>query len=216
MTDKSKPGKVEKAHLLIVEGNDEKNFFEAMLRLSTVSDFQVMDIGGKDKLRAELRAINNEGGFDNAKSIGIVRDGDGNNQGAFDSVCSALKSVKLPFPSRPLELCEGEPRISIMIMPPEEVESGRMLEDLCLEAVAKDPDTQSAMLCVDDYFGCLGEQADITHKPNALPKARLHAFLASRPDPDLRLGEAAQRGYIPLDSPVFKPVVNFLRQLTAG
>jgi hypothetical protein len=216
VTDKSKPRKVEKSHLLVVEGNDEKNFFEAMLRLSTVSGFQVMDIGGKDKLRAELRAINNEGGFDNAKTIGIVRDGDGNNRGAFDSVCSALKSVNLPFPTRPLELCEGEPRISIMIMPPEDVESGQMLEDLCLAAVADNPNTRTAMYCVDEYFSCLGEQADIAHKLNALPKARLHAFLASRPDPDLRLGEAAQRGYIPLDSPVFEPVVNFLRQLTAS
>lgn len=216
MTDRPKPRKIEKAHLLIVEGNDEKNFFETMLRLSAVSDFQVMDIGGKDKLRAELRAINNEGGFDNANSIGIVRDGDGNNQGAFDSVCSALRGADLPFPTRPLELCDGEPRISVMIMPPEEAESGQMLEDLCLAALADDPDTRPAMYCVDEYFNCLGEQAGISHRRNALPKARLHAFLASRPDPEPRLGLAAQKGYIPLDSPVFEPVVNFLRQLTAG
>ncbi len=90
-----------------------------------------------------------------------------------------------------------------------------MLEDLCLAAVTKDPSTRSAMHCVDDYFKCLGEQAGISHKINALPKARIHAFLASRPDPELRLGEAAQRGYFPLDSPVFKPVIDYLTQLAS-
>ena len=86
-----------------------------------------------------------------------------------------------------------------------------MLEDLCLAAVADDP----AMRCVDEYFSCLEDQS-ISQRESAIPKARLHAFLASRERPGLRLGEAAEKNDIPLDSPVFEPVVNFLRQLTAG
>ncbi len=86
-----------------------------------------------------------------------------------------------------------------------------MLEDLCLAALADDP----AMCCVDEYFRCLEDQK-IVPKQVALPKARLHTFLASRGKPGLRLGEAAQSNDIPLDSPVFEPVVNFLRQLSAG
>lgn len=86
-----------------------------------------------------------------------------------------------------------------------------MLEDLCLKAVENDP----AMNCVDEYFRCLGDQ-NIVQKQVAMPKARLHAFLASRERPRLRLGEAAEKNDIPLDSPVFEPVTNFLRQLSAG
>ncbi len=86
-----------------------------------------------------------------------------------------------------------------------------MLEDLCLAAVADDP----AMSCVDEYFKCLGQQ-QILQKEFAIPKARLHAFLASRERPGLRLGEAAEKNDIPLDSPVFGPVTDFLRQLSAG
>lgn len=86
-----------------------------------------------------------------------------------------------------------------------------MLEDLCLAAVADDP----AMNCVDEYFSCLGEQ-NVSLRESAIPKARLHAFLASRERPGLRLGEAAEKNDIPLDSPVFEPVTEFLRQLGAG
>ncbi len=86
-----------------------------------------------------------------------------------------------------------------------------MLEDLCLKAVEND----AAMSCVDEYFRCLEDQ-NITLKEVAIPKARLHTFLASREKPGLRLGEAAEKNDIPLDSPVFEPVVNFLRQLSAG
>lgn len=86
-----------------------------------------------------------------------------------------------------------------------------MLEDLCLASVADDP----AMRCVDKYFRCLEEQ-NLVQKEIAIPKARLHAFLASRERPGLRLGEAAEKNDIPLHSPVFEPVVNFLRQLTAS
>ena len=77
--------------------------------------------------------------------------------------------------------------------------------------VADDP----AMHCVDEYFRCLEDQG-IDLKETAIPKARLHAFLASRERPGLRLGEAADKNDIPLDSPVFEPLVNFLRQLSAG
>lgn len=86
-----------------------------------------------------------------------------------------------------------------------------MLEDLCLEAVMDDP----AMSCVDEYFKCLEDQ-NVLQKQIAIPKARLHAFLASRERPGLRLGEAAEKNDIPMDSPVFEPVTEFLRQLSAG
>ena len=85
-----------------------------------------------------------------------------------------------------------------------------MLEDLCLAAVADDP----AIQCVDEYFICLDQQG-ISQKEIVIAKARLHAFLASRERPGLRLGEAAEKNDIPLDNPVFEPVTKFLRQLAS-
>ena len=206
-------------YLLVVEGKDEENFFKALLRKIDVDDFQVLPIGGKTRFHDRLKALRDTSKFQECEilSVGIVRDSDGDKQAAFDSVCSALAIAGLPVPSRPMVRVRTnhQPDVSVMIMPPEEAESGQMLEDLCLAAMVDDPGTSSAMHCVDDYFKCLGEQADISHKINALPKARIHAFLASRPDPELRLGEAAQRGYFPLDNPVFDCVKAFLTQLAS-
>ena len=81
-----------------------------------------------------------------------------------------------------------------------------MLEDLCMDAVQADP----AYPCVEDYLTCLRARASL---PGNLAKARTHVWLASRPEPDRRLGEAADRGYWPWDAPAFQPLVNFLRSL---
>jgi hypothetical protein len=45
---------------------------------------------------------------------------------------------------------------------------------------------------LDTYFQCL-QAHQIA--PKSLHKARAHAWLASRPEPDRRVGEAAQAGY---------------------
>ncbi len=82
-----------------------------------------------------------------------------------------------------------------------------MLEDLCLAAVQADPATP----CVDAYFTCL--QTQTGKLPNNLAKARAHVWLASRPEPDRRLGEAAQSGYWPWADPAFDPLRQFLLAL---
>jgi hypothetical protein len=46
-----------------------------------------------------------------------------------------------------------------------------------------------------------------------MPKAKLHAFLASRPKPDLLLGQAAHTGYLPWDSSAFDLLKQFLQAL---
>ena len=197
-------------HFLVVEGPDDQRFFKALLRRSQISGFQVDYVAGVSNLPDFLEASKIRSGFENVTSIGIVRDANGNRDGAFQSVHDALKAAGFPVPSKPLVLADGQPRVSVMIMPPDEDKAGRMLEDLCLEAVTDDP----AMHCVEEYFRCLEDQ-NVVQKEGARPKARLHAFLASRERPGLRLGEAAEKNDIPLDNPVFEPVTKFLRQLAS-
>lgn len=68
------------------------------------------------------------------------------------------------------------------------------------------------MACVADFMRCLQDVA--VAPPVDAAKARIHAFLSSRPDPDLRLGEAAQReGYLPWNNPAFDQLADFLRNL---
>ena len=47
------------------------------------------------------------------------------------------------------------------------------------------------MRCVDEYFNCLGEQANISHKKNVSSQRHAYTrYLASRPErPGLEVGE---------------------------
>ncbi len=196
---------ITKPKMLLVEGRDEFNFFSALLRHLEQTEIEVSIYGGKDKLRTRLRALPSILGFENVESIGIVRDADEDAGAAFQSVCSSLSNANLPVPDSPLVLTSGRPQIAVMIMPPG-ANTG-MLEDLCLSALRDDP----AMLCLDQYFQCLEVQMESL--PQNTSKARVHAFLASRERPDLRLGEAALGGYLPWDSPAFDAVKQFINQL---
>ncbi|MBN1565153.1 MAG: hypothetical protein JXA10_15015, partial [Anaerolineae bacterium] len=116
-----------------------------------------------------------------------------------------LQRANFSVPQRMKTVATGTPHIAVYIWP--DCEHEGTLETLCLESVRRDP----ARDCVESYFACLEEQLDAL--PKAIHKAQLHAFLASRERPDLRLGEAARKGYWPWDHPVFNALKDFLRAL---
>ena len=178
-------------NLLVVEGTDDELFFCTFAEHIQLHDIQTMPIGGKTKLRLNLKLLKLSHNFPKVTSLCIVRDANNNPTDAFKSVCDALKDAKLPAPQQARLPTNSTPRVTVIILPNEN-ESG-MLEDLCLRAVASDP----AMHCVDRYFQCLQQEAQ--NLPRNLSKAKVRAFLASRPDPEKRLGEAAQANYWPCD-----------------
>ena len=118
-------------------------------------------------------------------------------------------TASLSVPERLLVSTGSNPQVIVMILP--DGTSPGMLEDLCLQAVTADPGTGPAMNCVGKYFECLESQA--IPPPNNMSKARVHTYLASRPEPDLRLGEAAQEGYLPWNDPTFNQVRQFIEML---
>lgn len=199
--------KIEKSILLIVEGKEEELFIGALFDHLELSNIQVMPIGGKTNLRSNLEALKRSPRFSNVRCLGIVRDADLDPTGAFQSVCSALDNAGLPKPNQLLELTLSNPRVVVMILP--DGQNPGMLEDVCLASVTDDP----AIPCLEQYFECL-EKTDI-EQPNNYAKARVHAFLASRKKPDLRLGEAAQKKYWPFDNNAFNQIKDFLRQIDA-
>jgi len=201
-------------YLLIVEGKDEELFFEALMKNLGLTDIQILPIGGKFKLRENLKHIVKVSpNFHLVTSLGIIRDANDSPTGAFQSVCDALKKVKLPVPVSPLIPSIGpNPRnpkyhikVNVFIMPDEN--SLGDLEELCLRAVKTDP----AMKCVVQYFYCLQHQG--LSLPKQMSKAKVHVFLASRAEPDKRLGEAAKAGYWPWNHNTFEKIKNFLFEL---
>jgi hypothetical protein len=84
--------------------------------------------------------------------------------------------------------------------------SDGMLETLCMTAVARFPE----YACVTDFFACVQGHGVIT---NNIHKARAHTWLACRPEPDKRVGEAALANYWPFGDPAFQTLWNFLRAM---
>lgn len=191
---------------LLVEGQDEKLLFGALARHLGKTHIQIHNYEGKDKLRRFLRTLVGTSGFgEQVESVGIVRDADNNSASAFQSIADSAAACGLPRPSGILEPTAGSPKVTVLVVPFGS-ETG-MLEDVCLQSVAGDP----KLNCVDDYFNCL-EQAS-SERPRIQAKARAHAYLASREESDLRLGEAAQRGYWPWSSPAFSKLEEILNLL---
>jgi hypothetical protein len=199
-----------KPHLLITEGDDDVRFFCALARhLGIVDAIQVTKMRGKYDLRNRLRTLEITTGFLSipVRSLGIVTDADANYEDRFRSVTDALVDSGFPAPEHCFELTDSNPAVGICILPdPRKCATGE-LEDLCLKSVAKDP----AIVCVDGYFNCLQEEG--IELPKKLSKAKLQAFLASRKEVMLKLGEAADKQYYPWDNPVFDDVKDFLVQL---
>ncbi|MFQ6116040.1 MAG: DUF3226 domain-containing protein [bacterium] len=187
---------ITRSRILVVEGKDEELFFSGLIN-------HFLGIGGKDKLRRNLKALKSAPNFAQVVSLGLVRDADENPTAAFQSVRDALRAEKLPAPEHPIEPAGYSPQVTIMILPDESTPG--MLEDLCLRAVARDP----AMHCVEQYFQCLQERYRIP-LPHKMSKAKVHVFLASRSEPDRRLGEAAKAGYWPWDNEAFERLKKFL------
>jgi hypothetical protein len=204
--------------LLIVEGRDDQLFFEAAFRDHLgLTDIEVMPIGGKTLLTRNLEILVNDPDFPSVPSLAVVRDADSpigvpsaagstvsEATKAFESICYTLRHVKLPCPAGHAQFTVGPPRVGIFIVP-NGVDDG-MLETLCLMSVASLPEFP----CVDSYFQCLQGHGAV---PNSLHKARAHAWLASRPEPDRRVGEAAQAGYWSWDSDAFRDLWAFIGSL---
>lgn len=190
----------------VVEGEDDKLFLEALLRHEGIPGMQVIAVGGKTQLPANLKALRAAPQFGSVvRSLGVIRDADADPDAAFRSVCGALYHAGLPTPPAPAELAAGPPRVGVFVLP-----SGSQrgaLEDLCLAAVADDP----AYPCVEQYFQCLAHAS--VECPREWSRARMQVFLASRAEIDRRLGVAAQAGYIPWASPVFDGLKRFLHAL---
>lgn len=200
------PIEIKEPTILFVEGKEEVFFFNAFINHLGLKNIQLIDMEGKTQLRDRLKALIVASGFKaKVSSLGIVRDANANPKGAFQSVCDALKTLNLPVPERPLIPKGISPKITILILPKEDTPG--MLEDICLKSVQNNP----ALFCVDQYFKCLQEQG--IPLPGKESKAKVQVFLASRKEPGLRLGEAAQKGYWPWEDNAFDEIKSFLRKI---
>jgi hypothetical protein len=199
------PITIQRPKQLLVEGKTAELFFQAILRDLAIADVQLQNYGGITDLAVFLLAFRNQAGFPSVGRLAIARDAEASCASAFQSVGSALRHAALPEPKQLLQIETGPPDVLVYLFP--NCSDAGMLEDLCWQSVGNDP----AVPCISDFFDCLTRN-NLTH-PTPLAKAQIQAFLASRPDLGLLLGQACLRGVFDWRLQAFDPLKHFLHSL---
>ena len=200
------PNTIESRIQLLVEGNDQRNFFEAFIDHLSLADIQIQNFGGVTDLRPFLSILVKRSGFQGTvQSVGLVRDAENSAQAAFQSVQSSLKNAGLPVPNQPEERTGSNPAVTVLILPGNSRPG--MLETLLNETFANTPEEA----CINAFLECVEDASGMpTQRPH---KARAQAYLATKPEPHLSVGVAAKRDYWDLNHPVFNQIRQFLRVL---
>ena len=194
---------------LLVEGNDQRNFFEALInhiQHISVENIQIQNFGGVGELRSFLETFAASDEFKyRVQSLGIVRDAETSARSAFQSVQSSLRNAGLPAPDRPREPVGDSVSVNVMILP-DDSRPG-MLETLLCDTLESD----AISGCIDAFLDCARAlpDADI-RRPD---KSRAHAYIATYPEPQSSVGVAAQKGYWDLDHSALSDVRRFLQSL---
>ena len=221
--------RIESARVLLVDGNDELNFYAALLNhmgLYSDSQFQMYQPSGsneqaKTRICGGLTVLSADGsvtkalpnlkatytGFSrNVSVLGIITDAEKSSEDRLRSVQNALRRGDLPVCNEPLVWVNGPPKTGVLIQPPGK--PAGMIEDMCLESIAGRP----VLECIEEFFQCATTRGKIDeiHQES---KARVRSFLATCKDPDKSVGAAALAHYWDFDAQVWEPVRKFLREL---
>ncbi|MCE5237059.1 hypothetical protein LLH23_01025 [bacterium] len=194
----------ERSRLLLVEGQDEWHLLVRVLPTLGIADVDVRSFGGNEKLAAALKSLADGAvtGFDYITSMGIVRDAEAQGvEAASQSVVAAIRNAGFPE--------DGERRINHFILPNDR--DPGCFEDICLACVSDDP----ARKCVDDYAACLATRAAegrLTLDPNP-SKTRIHAFLASREDATIQIGQAFDAHCWDMNHEAWQPLIDFIKSV---
>lgn len=192
------PKPIEATRMLLGEGREEELFFDALLKHLDITGVQVEKYDGKSNLAPFLKALKNRSGFAQVNKLSILRDGDDDPTVAALSVDNAIAQASFPV----------ELTVKKLILP-----GGTQigaLENLCLQSIAGQPIES----CLEEYLSCAARATGNTHTTTTnKAKARVHAWLAANPKPDLRLGQAAAAGVIDWTSPAFDQLKAFVQDL---
>lgn len=199
--------------LLLHEGTADLKVLGALLRHAGIQGYQPIEVGGQAKLRALLKALvltphfkNPVPGFGHpVRAVAVILDAETDAAATFQSVRDALGAADLPVPGTPGEIAQGLLKVGVFLLP--DNRSPGKIETLCLESVREDP----AWSCLDVFFSCVRERGG--ELPVNLDKARAQAFLATRANPALPVGLAAEEGYWRLENAAFQSLAMFLRKV---
>lgn len=206
---------IEKGKVLFVEGYDEVNFFDSLLKYmggSLREDIQVVSYDGKAKLNDFISMISKTESFiENVSVIAITRDADNDMATALESINYTLKSIfRLPKAQHNTFVESDVMKAGAFVLPGTAA-SGE-LEDLVLHALAGN----DVCNLVDKYLNDLKRETQPNnlqsqfHFPRKESKARIQIYFSSMKESDTRTGIAAQRKYVDFGHHCFDDIKAFL------
>ncbi len=204
MIEKTKK-QIKKNKLILVEGADDVQFFEAMLKYLQI-EAQVEQVGGKSGFSQILPLFINDPNFGSLSHLVLIRDADESASSAFQSLQNLSQKYGLQPPKKRNTFSENASlSIGIFIVGERGTEKG-MLENLCLQSV----ENHQVMPCVETFMKCL---QSINHIPKNEAKARTLVFLASMHETTESIGIGALRGYWNFEAENMQELILFLKNL---
>jgi hypothetical protein len=202
-----------KKNLLVVEGYDEIDVCDELLKKLNIFDIEIYNVEGEDNFHQEIEVISQTPGFKQVKRLGIVRDAktnennipEQNKTSAFKSACDALEKIKtLKFPT-PTKVGDFTP------LNGNELQAGVFVFDVMIEQLflaslreAKGTENERILKCAESFVECLPA------KPKQSLKAISRVFLSGKPKIIHRVGLAAREGYWNFDAESLTDLKNFL------
>ena len=196
---------IESETLLLVEGNDHRNLFEAFRDHLTIPEMQIENYGGVNQLSGVLAAYVSSRKFGAVRRLGIVRDAESSAESAFQSVRSALGKANLALPERIGEVTTGDPLVGVLVLPDD---GPGMLETVLARCFAETREDD----CIDRFFQCVKADGRTILRSE---KARTCAYLATTRDPHVSVGVAAKKGVWNFTHDAFNKIREFLSRLDA-
>ena len=196
------PTRIHCDRLLLVEGKDEKGFFDKWLLQIVASSVQIVDIGGKDKFHTKFPTITNLPGFRNVQRLGIIRDAEESYTSTFQSIKNTLSSRNMPLRSAGTMHQAHALSLGVWIMP--DNQSPGSIENLCWDLI---PQNDQRLSCTNSFIDCLCSaglppkstagsniilRATSPFLPERLEKTKVQAYLGALCEPKRELGRAAE------------------------
>lgn len=192
--------------LVICEGNDDVAVIGGIRNHFQIQGLKIESCEGRNNLERYLQELPKRADFarGEVRSLAVIIDAETNVGSSWDKLKNAVKLGFGVVLNEQQAFAGDNLKIAGLV-----ISGGQnkgMIEDLCLEAVSDQPGYQ----CLQDYFACLAER---TEQKEYHSKAKFNAWMASQSELSLRVGSAAEKGYLPWDKAAFEPLRRFLQSL---
>jgi 5S rRNA maturation endonuclease (ribonuclease M5) len=195
--------------VLIVEGYGDLTFYAEFLeRLGKYDAVFIQDMGGREKLMAELTTFITPALLANKTHVAVILDSDDDGP-AFSDRLKARLDILTKRSLAEGEWTDGGPdaKVGFWLAPhPNEVGE---IEDLVWRTFTEDPARADEVRCVEEFITCMKAGPSATNA--RIAKRRLGSWLAVRHEDDPRLGPAARDGKINFDAPALSRLKAFLQ-----